>query len=123
MAEQEILLNIETLANRRLIAINAKKYEIRSISEYGVIDQFRFSTQGQRIQQITGIIADKGINEELVQEFDLLVNTIIGKIVVDLEPKIAEALTLDNKMAIINLFTNAPTAAKTAAADPVPNQK
>ena len=123
MAEQEILLNIETLAHRRLIAINAKKYEIRSISEYGVIDQFRLSTQGQRIHQITGIIADKGINEELVQEFDLLVNTIIGKIVVDLEPKIAEALTLDNKMAIINLFTNAPTAAKTAAADPVQNQK
>lgn len=94
------LLELDTLIERRRIAIDGELYEIISPDELSVIDSHRFGRWGRRIEQLAEMDG-----EEAERELEELIAITARKILVGVPDQLFEQLPGSGRWAVIDLFT------------------
>lgn len=94
------LLDLDTLVERRKIAIDGVLYEILSPDELSIIESHRFGQWGKRIEAL----ADSH-DEQAEAELDELTARVSRKILVGVPDEVFERLPGAQRWAVIDLFT------------------
>lgn len=94
------LLELETLVERPVIAIDDVKYEIIHPNELSIIEQARFGRAGRKIDELQ--IKE---SEEAEEELQALVKATAKKIAPDVPDEVWEKTTGAIRWAIVDLFT------------------
>lgn len=117
------LLDLDTLVERPVIAIDGATYQIRSPGELSVVESHRFGRWGNRIDALA---AEDG--EAAEAELTELIAKVAKAILVDVPDDVFDKLSGANRWAIIDLFTGLllreklkVAGAMTAAAGEVPD--
>lgn len=109
---QEPLLDLVTLIERPTIAIDGKRYELRSPEELSIYDSQWLTVAGRRIEQIAKDGGDEG-------ELEPAIDAVVEKVVVDLPAEVFGRLSGIQRMAIVEVFTGLLARRKTRVAGAV----
>lgn len=117
------LLDLDTITDRPVIAIDGETYAIRSPGELSVVESHRFGRWGKRIEEL----ADQD-GDAAEAELDALVAKVCKAILVDVPDEVFGKLPGAQRWAIIDLFTALRlretlkvAGAMTAARGPIPD--
>jgi len=96
------LLDLDTLIDRPVVAIDGVKYEILSADELSVLDSARFGRWGRRIKELGE--ADE-IDADGEAELEQLVKRVARRVLVGVPDDVFDTLTGANRWAVVDLFT------------------
>lgn len=101
-ATNEPLLDLDTMVERPVVAIDGTKYEVLSADEISVLDAARFGRWGKRIKELGEATT---LSEAEEAELDDLVDRLARKVLVDAPEEVFARLSGNNRWALVDLFT------------------
>jgi hypothetical protein len=99
-------LNLKTTLERRTIKIDGEQYEIRNFGELKYKEVAWYQYAGKEIPRITGILQEE-YDEVLADKFDKMLNRAAKGAFVDIPDDVYEALTDEQKIAVVEYFVEA----------------
>ena len=107
----EPLLDIQTLTERPVIAIDGERYEILSLDELSIVDSHRFKSWGRRIQEL---LERPDLDDRQGAELVTALHQLTDLVMVGVPEDIRAGLSDGSRMAVAEVFMIRPGLAKLA---------
>lgn len=104
-ADENPLLNLDTLIERPTIAIDGTRYEIRTPEQSSALDLHRLQRKGQQIQKLMAAEAMTEAEEETVTG---LVDEVSDWVMVGVPEAVREKLSFQQRLTVVEVFTRLP---------------
>jgi hypothetical protein len=105
----EPLLNLNTIIERPVIAINRVKYEILHPDELSVVDSVRFQNWGQRVDEL---IKMSDLDDDSADELTGLIQKLTDRIMDGVPEKARAKLTESQRLQVAEVFMKIPRGRK-----------
>lgn len=110
----DVLLELDAIAPvRPAVTIKSKVYpdgklyELVTVNDLSIEDQTELAQRGQRLETLIGEIKGAVPTTEAARELTLLLDAMIPKILLGLEPEVYDSLQDMQKLRIVEVFTEA----------------
>lgn len=98
------LLDLDTMAERRIVRIDGKPYELRMSDELSLVEWKRFRKDGQRLDDLWTKERDTSLTEPEAEEVGHIVNR-VTRMVLMAPSAVQDRLTPLQRLAVVETFT------------------
>lgn len=111
MAKKKPLLSLSTSHEYAFIEIDGKKYEIKSLSQFDLVDLYTFDSLAEKFK---GFGTEK-LEPNQIEEFAKTLDDALKMLFVEIPVEVLNKLSIIHKMQIVKVFRELPLPTKEVA--------